>query len=353
MKRRAFITLVGGMAAGLLAPHDAIAQPSDRIRQIALLSGFAATDPEAQARVAALHQGLKELGWLEGRNLSIDFRRGTGERDQMRAFARELIELRPDLILGMTTPAMTALVEETKTIPILFVNIVDPLGRGFISNMARPGGNVTGFLNFEFSMGGKWLETLKQMAPAVRRVALLFNPHTAPYANSFMRVAEAGAPSFGVEPIAAGVHDDGELERTVADFAAKPAGGLIILPDAFTAGHRDLIIALAARFRLPAIYPLRVFAVSGGLISDGGDSRHLPPRGILRRPGLEGRQSRRSSRAGADQVRTGDQSEDCQRAGTQRAADAARTGRRGDRMRERHLEAKAGRVGQRLIPSSS
>src|SRR5262249_37704078 len=212
--------------------------------------------------------GAKEVGWWKARTLTIDFRWGTGEPDQMRAFARELTELKPDLILEMTTPAVTALVEETKTIPILFVNIVDPLGRGFISNMARPGGNVTGFLNFEFSMGGKWLETLKQIAPAVRRVALLFNPHTAPYANSFMRVAEAAAPSFGVAPIAAGVHDDGELERTVADFAAKPAGGLIILPDAFTAGHRDLIIALAARYRVPAIYPLRVFAVSGGLISD-------------------------------------------------------------------------------------
>jgi putative ABC transport system substrate-binding protein len=271
-RRREFITLVGGVAACLLARNDAIAQPSDRIRRIAMLSGFAATDPEAQARVAALQQGLKELGWTEGRNLSIDFRWATGERDQMRAFARELIELKPDLILGMTTPAVTALVQETNTIPILFVNIVDPLGRGFISNMARPGGNVTGFLNFEFSMGGKWLETLKQIAPAVKRVALLFNPHTAPYASSFMRVAEAAAPSFGVEPIAAGVHDDGELERTVADFAAKPAGGLIILPDAFIANHRDLIIALAARFRLPAIYPLRAFAMSGGLISDGGDS---------------------------------------------------------------------------------
>jgi ABC-type uncharacterized transport system substrate-binding protein len=320
MRRREFITLVGGMAAGLLAPHDAIAQPSDRIRRIAMLSGFAATDAEAQARVAALQQGLKEVGWLEGRNLSIDFRWGTGERDQMRAFARELIELKPDLILGMTTPAVTALVEETKTIPILFVNIVDPLGRGLISNMARPGGNVTGFLNFEFSMGGKWLETLKQIAPAVRSVALLFNPHTAPYANFFIRVAEAAAPSFGVEPIAAGVHDDGELERAVADFAAKPAGGLIILPDSFTTGHRDLIIALAARYRLPAVYPLRVFAASGG----------LPPRRILCRPDLEGRQSRRSSRANADQVRASDQPEDCQRPGAQCAADAARASGRGD-----------------------
>jgi len=241
------------------------------VRRIAVLSGFAATDPEAQARIAALQQGLNELGWAEGRNLSIEFRWDPGGADQMRAFARELIELKPDLILGMTTPAVTALVEETKTTPILFVNIVDPLGRGLISNMARPGGNVTGFLNFEFSMGGKWLETLKQIAPAIGRVALLFNPHTAPYANSFIRVAEAAAPSFGVQPIAARVHDDGELERTVADFAAKPAGGLIILPDSFTTGHRALIIALAARYRLPAVYPLRVFAASGGLISDGGD----------------------------------------------------------------------------------
>ena len=271
MKRRELITLVGGVAAWLLAPDGAIAQPSDRMRRIALLSGLAATDPETQARVAALQEGLKELGWTEGHNLSIDFRWGSGEREQMRAFARELIELKPDLILGMTTPAVTALVDETKTIPILFVNIVDPLGRGLISNMARPGGNVTGFLNFEFSMGGKWLETLKQIAPAVRSVALLFNLHTAPYANFFIRVAEAAAPSFGVEPIAAGVHDDGELERAVADFAAKPAGGLIILPDSFTTGHRDLITALAARYRLPAVYPLRVFAASGGLISDGGD----------------------------------------------------------------------------------
>jgi putative tryptophan/tyrosine transport system substrate-binding protein len=259
------------VGAWVLAPHAATAQPSDRIRRIAMLSGFAATDPEAQARVAALQQGLKELGWAEGRNLSIEFRWGTGGSAQMRTFARELVDLTPDLILGMTTPAITALVQETNTIPILFVHIVDPLGRGFVSNMARPGGNVTGFLNFEFAMGGKWLETLKRIAPAVKRAALLFNPHTAPFAGSFVRVAEAAAPSFGIELIATEAHDDGELERTVADFAAKPAGGLIILPDSFTTGHRDLIVALAARYRLPAVYPLRVFAASGGLISDGGD----------------------------------------------------------------------------------
>jgi putative tryptophan/tyrosine transport system substrate-binding protein len=278
MRRRAFITFVGGGAAWLLEPHAATAQPADRMRRIAMLSGFAATDPEAQARVAALQQALKELGWTEGRNISIEFRWSTGGAEQMRKFARELVDLKPDLILGMTTPAVTALVLETNTIPVLFGNIVDPLGRGFISNMARPGGNVTGFLNFEFSMGGKWLETLKQIAPAVKRAALLFNPDTAPFAGSFVRVIEDAAPSLGIEPIATVAHDDGELERNVADFAAKPAGGLIILPDSFTTGHRDLIVALAARYRLPAVYPLRVFAASGGLISDGVD-----PTDIFRR----------------------------------------------------------------------
>ena len=271
MRRRDFISLLSTVAAWPLAVQAATARPSEGVRRIAMLSGFAATDPEAQARLLALRQGLKELGWSEQRNLSIDSRWSTGERDQMQTFARELIELKPDLIVGMTTPAVAALVQETQSIPILFVNIVDPLGRGLISNMARPGGNVTGFLNFEFSMGGKWLELLEQMVPDVKRVALLFNPDTAPYAGSFMRVAAAAAPSFGVELIAAGVHDDSELERAVTDCAAKPAGGLIVLPDAFTTNHRELIVALAARHRLPAVYPLRVFAVSGGLISNGGD----------------------------------------------------------------------------------
>jgi putative tryptophan/tyrosine transport system substrate-binding protein len=229
MRRRDFITLVGSAAAAfsVSGPFAAHAQQPERVRRIAMLSGFAASDPEAQARVAAFQQGLKELGWTEGRNLHIDFRWSTGDAAETRTVAKELVELKPDLIVGMTTPAVAALVEETKTIPIVFASIVDPLGRGFISNMARPGGNVTGILNFEFSMGGKWLETLKQVAPAVRRVALLFNPDTAPFAASFMRVIEVSAPSFAVEPIAAAVHDDAELERTVADFAAKPAGGLI------------------------------------------------------------------------------------------------------------------------------
>jgi len=269
MNRREAVALLGGTAVAW--PLAAPAQKAERVRRIAMLSGLAANDPESQARVAAFEQGLKELGWTEGRNLHTDFRWSTGDTAEMQAFAKGLVELKPDLIVGMTTPAVAALVQETKTIPIVFANIVDPLGRGFISDMARPGGNVTGIINYEFSMGGKWLETLKLVAPTVRRVAVLFNPDMAPYAPSFVREVEISARSFAVEWIAAVVHDDAELERTVADFAAEPAGGLIILPDVFTVGHRDLIIALAARYRLPAVYPQRAFAVSGGLISDSGD----------------------------------------------------------------------------------
>jgi ABC-type uncharacterized transport system substrate-binding protein len=276
MRRREFIPLIAGAAAAW--PLAAHAQQSERIRRIAMLSGLAANDSEAQARVAAFQRGLKELGWREGRNLHIDFRWSTGDTTEMATFAKELAELKPDLIVGMTTPAVAALVQETKTVPIVFASIVDPVGRGFISNMARPGGNVTGILNFEFSMGGKWLETLMQVSPAVNRIAILFNPEAAPFAPSFVRVIEESALSIGVEPIAVAVHDDAELERTVADFAAKPAGGLIVLPDVFTVGHRDLIVALAARHRVPAVYPLRTFTVSGGLISDSGD-----PNDIFRR----------------------------------------------------------------------
>jgi len=266
MKRREFITFIGGSAAAW--PLAARAQQGDR-RRIAMLSGLAASDPEAQARITAFQHGLRELGWIVGRNLQIDFRWGTGDAAEMRTLARELVGLKPELIVGMTTPAVAALVQETKTI------IIDPVGRGFVPNMARPGGNVTGILNFEFSMGGKWLETLKQVAPEVRRVALLFNPEKAPYAPSFARVIESSAGSFAVDPITAPAQDAAELERAIVDIATKPGGGLIVLPDVFTVGHRDLIIALAARYRVPAVYPLRAFAVSGGLLSDSGDTTDI------------------------------------------------------------------------------
>ena len=272
MGRREIITLLGGAAAWPLAAR---AQQGEQIRRIAMLSGLTASDPEAQARIAAFQQGLKEVGWTAGRTLHIEIRWSSGDAAEIRTLARELVELKPELIVGMTTPAVAALVKETKTIPIVFAGIVDPVGRGFVSSMARPGGNVTGILNFEFSMGGKWLETLKQVAPTVRRVALLFNPETAPFAASFVRVIEGSAISFAVEPTAAPVYDTAQLERAVIDLAAKPDGGLIVLPDVFTMGHRDLIIALAARHRVPAVYPLRAFAMSGGLISDSGDTSDI------------------------------------------------------------------------------
>ena len=271
--RRELLAGLGGAAAAGW-PFAARAQQGDR-RRIAMLSGLAASDPEAQARITAFQHGLRELGWIVDRNLQIDFRWGTGDAAEMRTLARELVGLKPELIVGMTTPAVAALVQETKTIPIVFAGIIDPVGRGFVPNMARPGGNVTGILNFEFSMGGKWLETLKQVAPEVRRVALLFNPEKAPYAPSFARVIESSAGSFAVDPITAPAQDAAELERAIVDIATKPGGGLIVLPDVFTVGHRDLIIALAARYRVPAVYPLRAFAVSGGLLSDSGDTTDI------------------------------------------------------------------------------
>jgi putative tryptophan/tyrosine transport system substrate-binding protein len=275
-KRRQFVKMLGGAVA---APLAARAQPPERMRQIAMLSGLAGTDPEAQARVVAFQQGLRELGWVVDRTLHVEFRWSSeGAPGEMRAAASELIKRKPELIVGMTTPAVDALVKQTNVIPVVFAAIVDPVGRGFVSNMARPGGNVTGILNFEFSMGGKWVETLTQIAPMVRRVAVLFNPDAAPFAPSFLRVIESSASSLAIEPTAAALRDAVHLERAVTDFAAKPGGGLIVLPDVFTVTHRDLIIALAARHRLPAVYPLRAFAVSGGLVSDSGD-----PKDIFRR----------------------------------------------------------------------
>jgi len=260
MKRRDFISLLAGAAAAW--PRAARAQPGERVRRIGVLMALAPSDPEAQLRVRAFEAGLRDLGWSEGRNLRIDYRWAPGDAGALRAQAAELIR---------STPVLAALRQDGLALPIVFVQVTDPVGGGFVPNFTRPGGHVTGFTSFEFTIGSKWLEALKLVAPAVTRVALIFNPDTAPFAAKFWQPVEQASPSFDVAPMQAPVRDVGEIERTIAGFARDGNGGLMVLPDVSTINHRDLIIALAARHRLPAVYPFRLFAASGGLISYGSD----------------------------------------------------------------------------------
>jgi ABC-type uncharacterized transport system substrate-binding protein len=269
MRRREFVILLGGGAAAAW-PLAARAQQSNRLRVVGVLLAMAPDDPEAQLRIKAFEAGLRELGWTEGRNLRLEYRWAVGDAALLRKQAAELVGLAPDLILATSTPVLAALRQE-KTLPIVFVQVTDPIGGGFVPNLARPGGSLTGFTSFEFTIGSKWLEALKHVAPAVTRVALIFNPDTAPFAHLFWQPVEDAAPSFDVEPMQAPVRDVGEIERTIAAFARNANGGLMVLPDVSTTNHRDLIIALAARHRLPAVYPYRYFATSGGLMSYGTD----------------------------------------------------------------------------------
>ena len=266
MRRRDFITLLGVATAAW--PLSAHAQHPDRIRRIGVLMSFAANDPEAQRRVAAFEKGLRELGWVDGRNVRLEYR-WADNANVLRTYAAELIHMAPDLILANSTPVMAALQEQRHAVPIVFIQVTDPVGQGLVSNLAHPGGNLTGFTTFEFSIGTKWLETLKNIAPRITRVALVFNPDTAPFANLFWWPIEGAAPSFSVKPILAGVRNTDELERMADAFAQGPNGGLLVLPDISTVNHRGLIIALAARHRLPTVYPYRFFAASGGLLSYG------------------------------------------------------------------------------------
>jgi putative tryptophan/tyrosine transport system substrate-binding protein len=264
--RREFIAAVGGAAVAW--PLAAGAQQPERMRRISVLMAVTERDPESQFRVNAFEAGLRELGWVEGRNLWIEYR-WAPDPDLLRRQAAELIAAAPDLILATSTPVLATLLRESATLPMVFVQVTDPIGSGFVPNLARPGGNVTGFTSFEFSIGGKWLETLIEIAPTVTRVAVIFNPQTAPYAPAFLRPIEAAASSFAVKPMAAAAADVAGVEAAIEAFARTASGGLIVLPDVSTANGRDLIIALAARYRLPAIYPYRFYAASGGLLSYG------------------------------------------------------------------------------------
>ena len=270
MRRREFISLLGGAAATW--PLAARAQQPDRMRRIGVLMGYAESDREGQAFVAAFREGLQKLGWTEGRNIRIDTRWATpGDAESRQRFAKELVALQPDLILSHSTPTTAALLQQTRTIPIVFATVSDPVGSGFVASFPRPGGNVTGFTNIEPTMAGKWLELLKEIAPRVTRVAFLFNPATAPYAEYYLNPFKAAAASFAVEAIAAPVRDTSELESVVAAQAREPNGGLIVMPDTFTTAHRVEITSLAARYRLPAVYPFRFFTELGGLLSYGND----------------------------------------------------------------------------------
>jgi putative tryptophan/tyrosine transport system substrate-binding protein len=269
MRRREFMAVLGGAVAWPLAAR---AQQPDRVRRIGVLMGYAETDREGQAFVAAFREGLEKLGWTENRNMRIDYRWATpDDADSIQRLAKELVALQPDVILSNNTPTTAAMLQQTRTIPIIFALVVDPIGSGFVVGLPRAGGNATGFIALEGSMAGKWLELLKEIAPRVTRVAFLFNPATAPYAEQFLKAFKAAAASFAVEAIVAPVHDISEFESVVASHAREPNGGLIVMPSAFATIHRMEITSLAARYRLPAVYPFRLFTELGGLLSYGND----------------------------------------------------------------------------------
>ena len=269
MRRREFLGAMGG--AALAWQYGAVAQQSDRMRTIGLLIAAAADDPEFQARIVEFRQALAQLGWTEGRNVRIDIRWATTNAEQLRKHATEVVALAPDVIFAANGSASVApLLEATRTVPIVFVLVIDPVGAGFVSSLARPGGNVTGFLMFEYGMSGKWLELLKQIAPNVTRVAVLRDPGIASGIGQFGAIQSA-APSFGLVATPVNVRDAREIGRDIAAFANSPNGGLIVAASPGAAQHRDLIVTLAARHRLPAIYASRFFVTDGGLISYGPD----------------------------------------------------------------------------------
>jgi len=269
MKRREFITLLGGAAAGW--PLGARAQQPERVRRIGVLMAMAADDPEGQARIAAFHQGLQQSGWTVGHNVRIDIRWGAGDADRIRRYAAELVSLAPDVILASGGTVVGALLQTTRTVPIVFTQTSDPVGAGYVASLARPGGNATGFAISEYGVSGKWLELLKEIAPRVTRAAVLRDA-TVPQGIGQFAAMQAVAPSFGVELSPVDVRDAGEIERAVTAFARGKNGGLIATGSALTIVHRELIITLAALHRLPAVYWNRFYVTGGGLISYGVDS---------------------------------------------------------------------------------
>src|SRR5215469_13505014 len=273
MRRRDFIVLLGSASAAW--PLAALAQQSERTRRIGVLSSLAETDVEAQAWDAAFRKRLVELGWIDGRNVHIDYRWGAGSVDRMRLFARELVQLNPDACVTISTPATAALQAETRTIPIVFAWVSDPVGSGFVSSLAHPGGNITGFLNIEASVIGKWLSLMREIAPQVSRIGFLYNPETAHFARYYLDTFRSATSELAIEAIDAPVHNTEEVEAFMTKLGGEAGGGVFVMSDTSMVVYRKTIYSLAERYRLPTIYPFRVFAAEGGLMSYGVDVADL------------------------------------------------------------------------------
>jgi putative ABC transport system substrate-binding protein len=279
LERRQFITLLGGAAAAW--PLAAQGQQGDRVRHIGVLAPYAEIDPEAQTWFKSFVQGMQALGWIDGRNIRIDVRWTGGKADRIQRLAKELVDLQPEVVFAITTPSVNAVLHETRTIPIVFTQVTDPVAQGLVESLDRPGGSITGLTLLEPEIGGKLVQVLKEIAPATARAVVIFNPDTAPYYKLYMSSIEAAAASFATNAFAAPAYNPAEIEAAISALAREPAGGVIALPDVFTVIHRDLIISLAARYRLPAAYPFRFFVANGGLISYGVDLNDMQRRAAI------------------------------------------------------------------------
>jgi ABC-type uncharacterized transport system substrate-binding protein len=315
VRRREFVTLLGGAAAWPLAVQ---AQQAERMRRIGVLSTLSVEGPEMKARLAAFQQALEQLGWSDGRNFQIASRSGS-ESDAER-LRRDAPELAPDIILAVGASAVAAALEATPSVPIVFTQISDPVGAGHVASLARPGGNATGFTAFEYGMSGKWLDLLKQVAPGLTRAVVLRDPRSTTGIGQ-LAALHSTAPSLGVELSPLDVRDPAAIERGVTAFARSANGGLILTAGSWAIDNGDLIVAAAARHRLPAIYPYRLHVVAGGLMSYGHNVNDC---GQLRGPHPQGREASRPAGTGADEVRAGDQPQDRQGARTRNPADGAR-----------------------------
>jgi putative ABC transport system substrate-binding protein len=273
LKRREFIAALGAAVAA--RPLAARAQQPTGTRRLGVLLNLSENDVEAQRLVKAFRERLAQLGWADGRNLRIDYRWAGGDIGRIRTFAKELVERSPDILVGYATPSVAALQQETRSIPLIFLSATDPVGQGLVASLAHPGGNITGFAVFEFSLGTKWMGALKQIAPTLKRVTTIFNPKTAPYYSLYLDAIEKAASSFAVESIVVEVHEDADIERAISTLSREPDSGLIAMPDSFNMVHRRTIIALVDRYHLPAMYYFPFFARDGGLISYGPDEADM------------------------------------------------------------------------------